>query len=1333
MTAGRRTLFVEALLYAGLPLVVWAIVGAGSARAAVQYLNDGAVQDPTTGTWDPPQSSAVLGLPGGPANLGRGYCYPDVTKLTRPDCLALRYPYATSAACTADASNYGSIYSGGYNGVNTSPNVLTFTSGTCNYPDAAGSASQAACTAVGFCSNVLYSTQATCVANGGLWTQEGQYTNGVCALTMKGYDRNRVTCFNLGGTWVATACTGTWVMPNSSTYTPPLFTGTTSPGPGDQCQRCHNGMTQWNVNRARDVGDTILFQGHKNMSRKVVAGKSWSGPPFTCSDPLFTAPSSCQANGDKWIPANASYPTDSSGHPIDWVLGNISINSVSDQLYWIYGGWGLDGPALPGAIYSAPASTTQVCSDPRYTNANCVMNGGTLVFNAGASYSCARCHATGWTSDATIGPSSGNLAKEPEKSFPGITWNHTSNAGTGVVNLAGGVTGDPNMYGSWDLFGIDCSRCHSSAVDNTSNGGVPPYSSAAGQSSHHNALDTPDAGSGYCTDPRFTAQTQCQNNGGTWLTACSDGVSTTQSACQAISGNTWFVSYCTLPTSYTFPSWWTGGINAVTVNSGGSGYSVGNVLTVSGGTGGTASVTTVSSGVITALSLISAGAGYSTATNVSTTGGSGTGATVNITVPTGQGTCSNATYTDAPTCVQHNATWTNQWATDIDSCEDAGGKWTGSKPIKGQIITALCMQCHRQETGGLPYTNGTCSVNPATNTNQSACLSNSGVWTETGNGLPVEVGPSGNTVSFGNHPQGNEYLNSPHGLFTGKFSQIASGTVKFDNTGIYKSFFLNDGEAANAGNGCTGCHNIHKSVVQAANPDGGALVSSPSGIGGAVTACNDCHHKNLGRMLHPKGIGTPLENLTSDPTKACATCHMPDALHLFRINTDPNYSTFPSSAFGLTSGVVNAATAPDGLFNNAVWVDLDAACGQCHGGGTANATTKGSITAGSKTLCVANPANFSSGQRVTIAGASSSAGQPADFPTYVASGAPGACATGTPVLLVGAAATGVTNATVTLNPTANNAAYMTKAQLASFAAGIHNDTPESVNFGYTLGRPNTLIVDVFASASCSGGSCNNYDWNWGDGTPDTSGATATAASHTYADGGAYQITLTVEEFGFGTGSASKIVSVYTADLPPTVGGLASSCSSIQTSTTPPSIATNWTASFTDSSSDDNGVSQVTVNWGDGSLLGVGGKGTVFSHAYGGPGTYTMTHTALDTIGQQKVELCTVTLKYFTISGTVNATITAATDSTSCTAAGGTWNGSTCTIAVASATVTMTGAATGAIRTVYTAVNGMFSAGSLRPDTYTLTVANPMSTFTSPAAVITVGPSSVGNTIPGTQP
>jgi hypothetical protein len=93
-------------------------------------------------------------------------------------------------------------------------------------------------------------------------------------------------------------------------------------------------------------------------------------------------------------------------------------------------------------------------------------------------------------------------------------------------------------------------------------------------------------------------------------------------------------------------------------------------------------------------------------------------------------------------------------------------------------------------------------------------------------------------------------------------------------------------------------------------------------------------------MRHPLGAGTPGGLAGSDAAVACEICHMPKAtsggfpMHLWRINSSASYRTFPTSAefIGNTKKIAN--TSPDGSYANAVWVDVDYACGQCHGGDT---------------------------------------------------------------------------------------------------------------------------------------------------------------------------------------------------------------------------------------------------------------------------------------------------------------------------------------------------------------------------------------------------------------
>ena len=388
---------------------------------------------------------------------------------------------------------------------------------------------------------------------------------------------------------------------------------------------------------------------------------------------------------------------------------------------------------------------------------------------------------------------------------------------------------------------------------------------------------------------------------------------------------------------------------------------------------------------------------------------------------------------------------------------------------------------------------------------------------------------------------------------------------------------------------CTDCH----------NPGGAPL---PHTDGCRDTSClESCHAKDLNRLRHPTGPGTPLK---ADRTETCHTCHnkpFEGVYHPYTINVNAASLTQPG------------------------WVDLDQACGQCHGGGTDSGS----------------------------------------------------------------------------NPPTGNAGYMTKAQLASLAVGIHDDKP-AATFGYTLGNPNTLLVNVDASGARCFNVCDAYDWNWGDGSPHGTGVTA---SHTYAPG-TYQITLTVTDTGMGTGTFSQSITAVAPDLPPVVAG---ECTF---------DANTWTETVSDASTDDRGVRQVTVNWGDGSVIASDTTAPFgpFTRTYANvapasPGYYTITHKAIDTIGQSSTRTCTAAPAYFVIGGVVKSRTGA--------------NLGTATVTVKKGTTV--------VRTVYTASNGTFSVGTLKPGTYTLTVTKAGYTFTVPAATVTVGPSKTDLVITATAP
>jgi len=397
------------------------------------------------------------------------------------------------------------------------------------------------------------------------------------------------------------------------------------------------------------------------------------------------------------------------------------------------------------------------------------------------------------------------------------------------------------------------------------------------------------------------------------------------------------------------------------------------------------------------------------------------------------------------------------------------------------------------------------------------------------------------------------------------------------------------------------------------------LAENTAGMSASVkNRCTFCHSNPasgvspqvfLGAILHPSGTATPLGDANADPSAACVSCHMPPGMtHLLRISTDPSYTTFGDMSYGYpvsgpkatsigsgawagnAPGLVNLPhTSPDGVYANAVWADLDHACGQCHGGGVSSTdlVTTGSITAGSTNgtsinpLTVADVTGFAAGKTVTIAGAGW-AGAP--FKTIVAKVVPDAfpAVSGT-VYLTYPAVTSVTGAAVTVagNPPKPTASWFSRAQLAAYAKGMHPFNA-AVLFTAAYGA-NGLTINVDASASSCDGSvanCSAFDWDWGDSSAHGSGV---AATHVYSPTGSsqdYTITLTVTQRGYVVGSATRKVTAYNTDNPPVASG---ACAMDYTT---------WTIGCTNTSTDDKGIQSASINWGDGTVVSnVTGLGT----------------------------------------------------------------------------------------------------------------------------------------------
>ena len=143
-----------------------------------------------------------------------------------------------------------------------------------------------------------------------------------------------------------------------------------------------------------------------------------------------------------------------------------------------------------------------------------------------------------------------------------------------------------------------------------------------------------------------------------------------------------------------------------------------------------------------------------------------------------------------------------------------------------------------------------------------------------------------------------------------------------------------------------------------------------------------------------------------------------------------------------------------------------------------------------------------------------------------------------------------------------------------------------------------LDVSVNGSTSSAppGRSITAYSWNWGDGTPASSGVTAT---HAYAAGGTYSVTLTVTDSQGLTASTSKSVTVAAAHASPTaaftsqVNGL--------------SVAFDGTTS---AAADGATIASYAWNFDD------GGTSTqpAPTHLYTTAGTYDVTLTVVDSLG-----------------------------------------------------------------------------------------------------------------------
>jgi hypothetical protein len=238
-------------------------------------------------------------------------------------------------------------------------------------------------------------------------------------------------CLAAGASWANWVPKSGTAIPAGGTATIATFDLTRQVVDADEgCLHCHSSLTEYNGPAEREK-DSFLKTGHKNMLRKVTAGKNWAGPNEAGVIEIYTS----AATGS-----------------IDFTNATAKISGVDKPLLYLFGDWMAPAPGGLDVI---------------------VDMSGFGKYNGTSNYSCASCHTEGWSNPD---PATGICTLSSKTTAAacttaGGTWTPLVGVqGIGTPGYAGTQPVDsfPSITftgaGVWDVDGITCGRCHNATV-----------------------------------------------------------------------------------------------------------------------------------------------------------------------------------------------------------------------------------------------------------------------------------------------------------------------------------------------------------------------------------------------------------------------------------------------------------------------------------------------------------------------------------------------------------------------------------------------------------------------------------------------------------------------------------------------------------------------------------------------------------------------------------------------------------------------------------------------------------------------------------------------------